>query len=121
MTRKMTQTIVAMAMVACAGVAARATAPSPPPIFTNAPLARGTNDSDGTIPLSRNRHRHGADAEFFRAAIPAGIHIRGRNHRRRAGVAHRFRIDWQQVRGHHVRRGQAFIERPGRWIGSQHR
>jgi hypothetical protein len=25
------------------------------------------------------------------------------------------------VRGHHVRRGQAFIERPGRWIGSQHR
>jgi len=56
MKRKLTQTLFAMAVVALAlaGAAvfkARATAPSPPPIFTQLALARGTDVSDGTIPL----------------------------------------------------------------------
>src|SRR5512140_1510693 len=54
MKRKLTQTILVIAIVAsglAAVIRARATAPSPPPIFTQLPLARGTDVSDGTIPL----------------------------------------------------------------------
>jgi quercetin dioxygenase-like cupin family protein len=53
MKRKLTQTIFAMAIVALAltGAAVFKARATPPSGLTNVLLARGTNDSDGSIPL----------------------------------------------------------------------
>ena len=51
MKRKLTQTIFAMAIVALAVVLVIRARATPPSGLTNIPLARGTNLSDGTIPI----------------------------------------------------------------------
>jgi quercetin dioxygenase-like cupin family protein len=114
MTRKLTQSIVAIAMVAFAGVAARATPPSPSPIFTNVPLARATNDSNGTIPLQA-----GTDVAMAQITVLPGGHSGWHSHPGGAIVLVKegsltvFGSTGSKCDVTTYGAGQAFVERPG--------
>ena len=114
MRRKLTQTIVAIAMVAFAGVVARATTPSPSPIFMNVPLARATNDSDGTIPLQA-----GTDIAMAQITVLPGGHSGWHSHPGGAIVLVKegsltvFGSTGSKCDVTTYGAGQAFIERPG--------
>ena len=115
MKRKLMQTIFAMTLLALGGVAARATAPSPFPIFTNAPLARGTDVSDGTIPL-----QVGTDIAMAQITVLPGGHSGWHSHPGGAiiVVAQGSRTVFGSKGGAECEvttygAGQAFIERPG--------
>ena len=88
---------------------------TPPVGLTNTPLARGTNTSDGTIPLQgRNGRRHGADHRRSRAALRVGTRIRGA--RSSSSSTARSRCTSRSaasVETTTYTAGQAFVERPG--------
>ena len=117
MKRKLTRTIFAMAIVALAGVAvirARATDPSPPPTFTQIPLARGTDVSHGTIPL-----QVGSDVAMAQITVDVGGFSGWHSHPGGAiiivkqGSATVFASKGFGCEVTTYSAGQAFIERPG--------
>ena len=119
MKRKLTQTLFAMAVVALAlaGAAvfkARATAPSPPPIFTQLALARGTDVSDGTIPL-----QVGTDVAMAQITVDVGGFSGWHSHPGGAIVVVKqgsltvYTSVGSQCQTTTYSAGQAFIERPG--------
>ena len=114
---KLIQTIFAIAIVAlglAAVIRARATAPSPPPIFTQLPLARGTDVSDGTIPL-----QVGTDVAMAQITVDVGGFSGWHSHP--GGAIIIVKQGSLTVYGSNGGRcevstysaGQAFIERPG--------
>jgi quercetin dioxygenase-like cupin family protein len=119
MKRKLTQTLFAMTVVALAlaGAAvfkARATAPSPPPIFTQLALARGTDVSDGTIPL-----QVGTDVAMAQITVDVGGFSGWHSHPGGAiiiikqGSLTVYGSNGGQCEVATYSAGQAFIERPG--------
>ncbi|PYX54332.1 MAG: hypothetical protein DMG76_22235 [Acidobacteria bacterium] len=119
MKRKLTQTLFAMAVVALAlaGAAvfkARATAPSPPPIFTQLALARGTDVSDGTIPL-----QVGTDVAMAQITVDVGGFSGWHSHPGGAMIIVKqgsltvYGSNGGQCEVATYSAGQAFIERPG--------
>lgn len=119
MKRMLTQTLFAMAVVALAlaGAAvfkARATAPSPPPIFTQLALARGTDVSDGTIPL-----QVGTDVAMAQITVDVGGFSGWHSHPGGAIVVVKqgsltvYSPVGPKCQTTTYSAGQAFIERPG--------
>ena len=116
MKRKLTQTIFGMATVALvfkitAEFKAHAT---PPSMLMNIPLARGTNLSEGTIPL-----HSGTDVAMAQITVDPGGSSGWHSHPGGAiivvktGTLNVYRSVGNQCQTETYNAGQAFIERPG--------
>jgi quercetin dioxygenase-like cupin family protein len=114
MKRKLTQTIFAMAIVALAGVAVIRAHATPPLGLMNIPLARGTNDSHGTIPL-----QVGTDVAMAQITVDVGGSSGWHSHPGGAIVVVKqgsltvYRSIGSQCEIETYTAGEAFIERPG--------
>jgi quercetin dioxygenase-like cupin family protein len=116
MKRKLTQTIIAVALVALAfaGVAVFRARATPPSGLTNVPLARGTNVSDGTIPL-----QVGTDVVMVQITVEPGGSSGWHSHPGGAIIVVKqgsltvYRSVGSQCETTTYGAGQAFIERPG--------
>jgi quercetin dioxygenase-like cupin family protein len=115
MKRKLTQTMIAVALVALAfaGVAVFKARATPPSGLTNVPLARGTNLSDGTIPL-----QVGTDVVMTQITVEPGGSSGWHSHPGGAiiivkqGSLTVYRSVGSQCETNTYGAGQAFIERP---------
>jgi quercetin dioxygenase-like cupin family protein len=116
MKRKLTQTIITVAIVALAfaGVAVFKARATPPSGLTNVPLARGTDVSAGTIPL-----RVGTDVAMAQITVDPGGSSGWHSHPGGAiiivkqGSLTVYRSIGSQCESTTYGAGQAFIERPG--------
>ncbi len=112
--QKLTQTIFAMAIVALAGVAVIRAHATPPLGLMNIPLARGTNDSHGTIPL-----QVGTDVAMAQITVDVGGSSGWHSHPGGAIVVVKqgsltvYRSIGSQCEIETYTAGEAFIERPG--------
>ena len=116
MKRKLTQTIFGMAIVALVfTIAAEFKAHATPPSgLVNIPIARGTNVSDGTIPL-----QFGTDIAMAQITVDPGGSSGWHSHPGGAiivvktGTLNVYRSVGSQCQTETYSAGQAFIERPG--------
>src|SRR5947207_999749 len=116
MKRKLTQTIFAMAVVVLIfTIAAEFKANATPPAgLVNIPIARGTNVSDGTIPL-----QFGTDVAMAQITVDPGGSSGWHSHPGGAivvvktGTLTVYRSIGSQCQTQTYGAGQAFIERPG--------
>ena len=116
MKRKLTKTILGMAIVALllAGAAVFKARATPPSGLVNLPLARGTNVSDGTIPL-----QFGTDVAMAQITVAPGGSSGWHSHPGGAIVVVKqgsltvYRSVGSRCETTTYGAGQAFIERPG--------
>ena len=116
MKRKHTQTMIAVTIVtlAFAGVAVFKARATPPSGLTNVPLARGTNVSDGTIPL-----QVGTDVVMVQITVDPGGSSGWHSHPGgaiivvKSGSLTVYRSVGARCETTTYGAGQAFIERPG--------
>lgn len=114
MKRKLAQTIFAMAVVALASVAVIRVRATPSSGLVNIPLARGTNVSNGTIPL-----QGGTDVVMVQITVEPGGYSGWHSHPGGAIIVVKqgsltvYRSVGSQCETTTYSAGQAFTERPG--------